>query len=48
MALEARLPAVHRHLRTLEIASDVYLVRWLLTMFSQVWVRVRVRVRVKG
>jgi hypothetical protein len=37
VALEGQLPAVHRHLRQLEIASDVYLVRWLLTMFSQVW-----------
>ena len=33
--LEQQLPAVHLHLRRHEIASDVFLVRWLLTMFSQ-------------
>lgn len=36
VTLEQQLPAVHLHLRRHEISSDVYLVRWLLTMFSQV------------
>ena len=35
LTLEQQLPAVHMHLRRHEISSDVYLVRWLLTMFSQ-------------